>query len=259
MSSHPAPLELAAELHSARLGRKPITRLTDRHPSLTEADAYAIQAEGIKLREADNEQVIGGKLGFTSRAMRDAMGVHSPNYGWLTNAMLLDDESVDLEQLIHPKVEPEIAFLLSADLDNPEAGAADVMEATGAVMPCFEVVDSRYERFEFFANDNIADNSSAGKLVLGPKSEPPGDLSLLGVVVSEDDEVRFTAAGAAALDDPSKAVAWMARAVAGTDRPLAAGDIVISGGLTAPIDLKAGMTVTAEFDRIGTCELSVRS
>lgn len=259
MSTSAWCVDLARELHTARQTRTPITKLTERRPGLTREDAYQIQAEGIRLRQAAGERVVGGKLGFTSSAMRQAMGVDSPNYGWLTDAMLISNGIVELDELIHPKVEPEIAFELGADLDNPLTTADDVRSATRAVMPCLEVVDSRFENFEFLANDNISDNSSAGVVVLGSTVDPPADLSLIGLVVSEDGRVRFTAAGAASLDDPCEAVAWMARATAGSARPLRAGDIVISGGLTAPLNLEPGSTVTVQFDRIGTCELSVRS
>ncbi len=137
-----------------------------------------------------------------------------------------------------------------------DATAADVLSATAAVIPCLEVVDSRYHDFRFQAADNIADNSSAGKVVLGDAAVPVAgiDLRRCGVVVSVNGRVRYTAAGAAALDDPAAAVAWMARATAG-GRGLRAGDVVISGGLTAPVDLRAGITVRVEIDRIGSALL----
>jgi 2-keto-4-pentenoate hydratase len=222
------------------------------HPGMDLEDAYRIQAEGIGLRLADGERVVGGKLGFTSRAMQQAMGVRHPNYGWLTDAMLVHDGVVDLDRLIHPKVEPEIAFLLGEDL-GPAAGPADVLAATVGVMPCLEVVDSRYEGFRFRPFDNVADDSSAGLVGFGDPRSPEGfDLSLVGVVVTVDGLVRHTAAGAAALGHPAAAVAWLANHA---DAPLRAGQVVISGGLTAPVDLRPGTVVEAEFDRIGSVQL----
>ncbi len=250
--------ELAAELHSARNDRQTIVPMTSRHPGFSPDEAYRVQAEGIRLRVADGETVVGGKLGFTSHAMQRAMGVDSPNYGWLTDAMLIHDRIVRLGEFIHPKVEPEIAFLLGDDL-GPEATAGGVLAATTVVMPCLEVVDSRYHDFRFAAADNIADNSSAGAVILGDVAVSPTsvDLRTCGVVVRIDGAVAHTAAGAAALDDPAAAVAWMARAVAGGERPLRKGDIVISGGLTAPVDLAAGMMVSVEIDRIGSAQFRV--
>lgn len=242
----------------ARHERQTVGPITERRAAFTAEDAYEVQHEGIELRKADGEAIIGGKLGFTSKAMQRAMGVPSPNYGWITDAMMRSGD-IDLDELIHPKVEPEILFTLSDDLDDPDATAADVRSATGSVAACLEVVDSRYHDFVFKPHDNIADNSSAAQLVVGDGADvDDANLALVGVVVMVEGEVRHTAAGAAALDDPAEAVAWMARAVAGTDRPLLAGDIVISGGLTSPIDLQAGQKISVEIDRIGTCSLNVR-
>lgn len=249
---------LAAELQQARLERRVVPTLTGRDPEFSQADAYAVQAGGIAQRLAAGERIVGGKLGFTSRAMQQAMGVESPNYGWLTDAMLLIGSDVNLDELIHPKVEPEIAFTLGSDL-GADASAADVLAATASIHACLEIVDSRFENFVFKPNDNIADNSSAGQVILGPAVEL-GDveLAMCGVVLFVDDEVADTAAGAAALDHPAAAVAWMARAVAATDRSLQAGDIVISGGLTSPVDLVPGRRVRVEIDRIGSADLEVR-
>ncbi|MGH9246510.1 MAG: 2-keto-4-pentenoate hydratase [Acidimicrobiales bacterium] len=245
--------QFAAELHQARLDRRVVAPITERRPGFGIDDAYAVQAGVIQCRVADGETIIGGKLGFTSRAMQEAMGVDDPNYGWLTDAMVIHGGRVPLDQLIHPKVEPEIAFLLRLRL-NPPASAADVLDATAAVMPCLEVVDSRYVDFRFAAPDNIADNSSAAMVALGDPHPIDGlDLALVGVVLSVDGRPRFTAAGAAALDHPAAAVAWM---VNHCDRPLPAGHIVLSGGLTPPVDLGAGTVVTAEFDRLGSITLS---
>ena len=249
---------LSRELHEARLERRTVAMITSREPVFTLDDAYAVQAAGLDLREQAGETVIGGKLGFTSLAMQRAMGVDRPNYGRLTDAMLVHDRVVTMRELIHPKVEPEVAFLLRADLDADADGDA-VLEATAAIVPCLEVVDSRYDGFRFAALDNIADNSSAGKVVLGDAAAAPEavDLRTCGVVLTADGALAATAAGAAALDDPAEAVAWMARSLARTPRRLRAGDIVISGGLTEPIDLCAGMTVRVEIDRVGAACLRV--
>jgi 2-keto-4-pentenoate hydratase len=184
--------------------------------------------------------------------MQKAMGVDRPNYGWLTDAMLVHDRVVAMDRVIHPKVEPEIAFLLAADLDG-SADAANVIAATAALVPCLEVVDSRFVDFRFALEDNIADDSSAALVVLGDAAVAPDgiDLRTCGVVLTVNGEVAHTAAGAAALDHPAAAVAWMARAVA-EGRGLRAGDIVISGGLTAPVDLAPGMAVRVDIDHIGS-------
>lgn len=238
----------ARELHAARRDRRAVPTLTGRWPEMDLADAYAVQAAGIEARRADGEVVVGGKLGFTSAAMREAMGVDSPNYGWLTDAMILHDGVAPAAAFIHPKVEPEIAFVLGADLVGPVT-TTDVLAATSHVAACLEVVDSRYEGFRFAPLDNVADDSSAGGYVLGDPVAVDGiDLALLGVVVTADGALHATAAGAAAHGHPAAAVAWMANHCR---EPLRAGHVVISGGLTSPVDLTPGTVVTAELDHLG--------
>ena len=244
---------LAHSLHRCRTERTTTAMLTESDPALSQETAYSVQEEGMKLRMGEGEKIVGGKLGFTSRAMQTAMGVDHPNYGWLTDAMVIHDGIVPLDRLIHPKVEPEIAFLLNADL-TPPVSPGDVLAATAGIMPSLEVVDSRYHEFRFRALDNIADNSSAAMVAWGDPHRPEGlNLGLLGVIVTENGRLRHTATGAAALDHPAAAVAWMAN---NAPRPLSAGSVVISGGLTAPIDLYPGTVVTAEFDRIGSITLT---
>ena len=247
---------LARELHEARRAGVPVAPLTSRTPDLDLEAAYQIQWEGITLRLAEGESIVGGKLGFTSQAMRSAMGVDTPNYGWLTGSMLVHDRTVELRRMIHPKAEPEIGFLLGSDLPS-DCTAADVLEATVVLFPCLEIVDSRYHDFRFEALDNIADNSSAGGLVVGDAATSPRGIELarVGVVLRVDGDVVETAAGGAVLDHPAKAVAWMARHA--RIRGLVAGDIVISGGLTRPVDLCPGMNLSVEIDRIGKARFRV--
>lgn len=249
--------EIAGELHEARLQRREMSTITGRHPGIGFDVAYSIQEAGIRLRESDGETVVGGKLGFTSLAMQRAMGVDQPNYGWITDAMLIHDRVVAMDRLIHPKLEPEIAFLLARDLPA-DATAKDVLDATAAVVPCLEIVDSRFLDFQFQLEDNIADNSSAALLVLGDTAARPQglDLRTCGVVLTVDGALAHTAAGAAALDDPAAAVAWMANAVSDS-RGLRSGDIVISGGLTPPMDLVEGMSIRVQIDHMGTAALRV--
>jgi 2-keto-4-pentenoate hydratase len=247
----------AATLHAARQQRRSVAMLTERWPELTSEDAYRIQELGLQLREGDGERIVGGKLGFTSAAMRAAMRVDAPNTGWVTDAMLRHDGVVDLDDHLHPKVEPEIAFVLAQDLRAPVT-SGDVLRATAAVVPCLEVVDSRYHDFRFTALDNVADDSSAGAFVLGDPVPVDGiDLRTCGVVLETDGEVVATAAGAAVLDHPAAAVAWMVDHTHG--RRLEAGHVVLSGGLTAPVDLSPGTTVRVTIDRLGSAELRVRA
>lgn len=250
--------ELASLLRAAERSRRPIGPLSDEHPELTIADGYAIQEHLLAARQADGERIIGAKLGFTSRAMREQMGIEEPNYGWLTDAMGVADGRIGLDTLIHPRVEPEIAIRLRDELRGPGIDHSDVLAATDAVHACLEIVDSRYIDYRFRAADNIADNSSAARVVLGAPVAPADiELRLVGVVLEREQTIVATAAGAAALGDPLAAVAWLANALADTDRTLEPGQIVLSGGLTAASPVHAGTTVRACFDRLGSVALQV--
>lgn len=247
---------LAEELYRARIDRRPLDPLSERF-DLTADDAYRVQEEGLGRRVDDGEAIVGGKLGFTSEAMRTAMGIDQPNYGWVTDAMELSGGTVALSSLIHPKVEPEIAFVLGEDLDSG-AGVEDVLSATSGVTACLEVVDSRFRDFRFGPTDNIADDSSAAAFVLGERVAPVGslDLAAVGVVMKIDGQAHARATGAAVMEHPAAAVAWMAGAA--RVRGLRRGDIVLSGGLTAPVTLTRGLTVSVEIEHIGTATLKVR-
>lgn len=252
---HVTPDGLAAALHRARKGRYTVEPVASRLKDWELDDAYATQDAGIRLRLAEGERIVGGKLGFTSLAMQQAMGIDHPNYGWLTDVMIVGDGIARLDHLIHPKVEPEIAFWLGADL-VPPVTAQMVLEATDAIAVCLEIVDSRYHRFEFELVDNVADDSSAAQVILGPRVPLPAvELASLACTLWRGGQPVAEASGAAALGDPAEAVAWMANH---TEAPLRAGYLVLSGGLTSPLDLRAGDQIRAEIDRLGQAACTVQ-
>jgi len=243
-------------LDAAQRGVAAIAQL-DLAPDL--AAAYRIQHELIGHRLARGERLVGCKLGFTSKAKMAQMGVSEIIVGRLTDAMRIGDGAdVDLTGFIHPRVEPEVAFRLSrqVDLDDP---ATDIASCVDAVAPAIEIIDSRYQDFRFTVTDVVADNTSAGRYVVGTPVDPQGiDLRLVGVVLEKNGKVSATASGAAVLGHPASAVAWLARQLWTEGEGLQAGEIVLSGGLTAAVPVASGDVVVASIDRLGSVELGCR-
>jgi 2-oxo-3-hexenedioate decarboxylase len=253
--------EIAATLASAERERKELRPFTDDVPDLDEATAYDAQWAGVQVKLAAGERLVGAKLGLTSRVKQQVMNVDSPLYGWVTSSMLLGyGDPVELSRFIHPRVEPEVAFLLGADVTTP-ATVTSVLAATEAVFAAVDVLDSRYADFRFRLPDVVADNASAGGFLLGPRAVPPADLvdlSLIGCVLRVGGEVVATAAGAATMGHPAASVAWLANRLLERGQALTAGMLVFSGGLTEPVPLQAGQSVTVELDGLGAIEVHPR-
>jgi 2-oxo-3-hexenedioate decarboxylase len=186
------------------------------------------------------------------------MGLDAPLYGRVTSGMISTyGDPVRLDRFIHPRVESEIAFLLARDIEAP-ATVTSVLAATEVVFGAVDVLDSRYESFQFTLTDVVADNASAGAFYLGPVARRPHDLvdlRLLGCVVRVDGDVVMTAAGAAVMGHPAASVAWLANQLAAEGEGLLAGQLVFSGGVTAPVPVVAGGSVTFEFDGLGAIEV----
>ena len=252
------PSDIAAELVAAERDGAAISPFTDRHPDLDVSTAYRAQAAFAQAKLDAGERFLGYKLGLTSRNKQQAMGVEAPLYGRVTSAMIAAfGDPVRLDAFIHPRVEAEIAFLLARDIEAP-ATVTSVLAATDVVFAAVDVLDSRYEDFRFRLPDVIADNASAGAFYLGPVARRPAeleDLRLLGCVVRVDGEVAMTAAGAAVMGHPAAAVAWLADRLAEDGEQLRAGQLVFSGGLTAPVPVTKGASVTFELDGLGALEI----
>ncbi|HWD03305.1 MAG TPA: fumarylacetoacetate hydrolase family protein [Amycolatopsis sp.] len=248
--------EWAARLDDAATGRKPIGPLTGEGLDGVET-AYRVQNELVRLRVARGERLVGGKLGLTSKAKQRAMGVDKPLYGLVTSGMARPSGTrLALSELVHPRVEPEVAFVLGQALEGPDVTIADVLAATRHVCPALDVIDSRYEGFAFKHLDAIADNASSAVFALGDDfSPPPPELTLTGCVLEVDGQVIESAAGAAVMGQPAAAVAFMANQLALRGGRLEAGWVVLSGGLTAPVPLKPGGTVSATISGLGSVTL----
>jgi 2-oxo-3-hexenedioate decarboxylase len=252
------PRSIADALIAAERERKAIAPFTDADPGLDAETGYQAQRLVVQHHLDRGERLIGAKLGLTSRAKQEAMGVHEPLYGWLTSGMVHPHgEPLPLGELIHPRAEPEIAFLIGREVRAP-ATITSVLEATEAILAAVEVLDSRYEDYRFRLPDVVADNASGGRIVLGPRASVPRDLCdlrLLGCVLRGQGDVVATAAGGAVMGHPAAAVAWLVNRLSPEDWRLPPGALVLSGGLTAPVPMRPGSVVSAEFDGLGTIDV----
>jgi 2-oxo-3-hexenedioate decarboxylase len=223
---------------------------------LGEAEAYEVQSASIARRVQRGERRTGVKMGFTSRAKMAQMGVHDMIWGRLTDAMAhADGAPVSLKRFVHPRVEPELAFLLArplaANVSLPEA-----LEAVAAIAPALEIIDSRFDDFRFTLADVVADNASSSGYVLGPWREPRQDFSNLGLVMSVNGAARQVGSTAGILGNPLRSLVAAARLSAAAGEPLQAGWIVMAGGATAAEPLQAGQHVLLEMQGLGRVEFN---
>jgi 2-oxopent-4-enoate/cis-2-oxohex-4-enoate hydratase len=247
-------------LHDALRGRTTLPPLIETDPSLTKDDAYAISLDLLARRIADGERVVGKKIGATSKAVQDMLGVREPDFGFLTDWMhATGDIDLTKKALIAPRAEAEIAFILKASLTGPGVTAADVVAATEAIAPCFEIVDSRIRDWKISIVDTIADNASCGVFVLGDERiDPAGiDLPALHVTVTKNGEPQSEGYGHAVQGNPAEAVAWLANTLGAHGVTLDAGDIILSGSLVPLAPAAKGdrfvMTLRSAEAMLGTC------
>ncbi len=253
-----AEIDAAAQLlDAARRARVPIAVLSQERPHLNERDAYAIAAAGIALRP---HATAGFKLGYTSEAMRRQMHVDQPNYGRLCeDTQIANGAKLDIGNLIHPLIEPEIALRVGRDIDPGERTYDRIAQAVDAVMPALEIVDTRYVSYTFTAVDNIADNSSAARFVLGPPStlRSLGDLRAVPARLYADGTAIAAGTGSDALGDPVLALAWLIERLAHDGEHLRAGTIVLTGGLTRAHPVAGVARFTATFGVLGDVALVI--
>jgi 2-oxo-3-hexenedioate decarboxylase len=253
------PLQIAGELIVAERERKSIAQFSVSDPDFDLSTAYLAQRAFVQSKLDAGERLVGYKLGLTSRNKQQAMGVDAPLYGRVTSGMICEyGEPVRLDRFIHPRVESEIAFLLARDIEPP-ANITSVLAATDVVFGAVDILDSRYEGFKFSLTDVVADNASAGGFYLGPITRKPDevdDLRLIGCVVRVDGEVVMTAASAAVMGHPAASVAWLANQLAEQGETLKAGQLVFSGGVTAPVPVVAGGSVTFDFAGLGSIDVA---
>jgi len=232
---------------------------TEKYPSISQEEAYRIQLAFIELKKAAGAKVVGKKIGLTSKAMQKMLNVDQPDYGHILDGMVLQDGAqFRVAELIQPKIEAEIAFIMDRDLKGPGVTPMQVMAATRFVVPALEIIDSRIEGWQIKLCDTIADNASSARVVLGssPRRVDERDLKLVGMILEKNGDIVQTGAGGAVLGHPAVAVAWLANAVGQFGVSLNAGDIVMPGALCGAVDVAAGDLLQATYDGLGS--VSVR-
>ncbi|MBS0445660.1 MAG: 2-oxo-3-hexenedioate decarboxylase [Proteobacteria bacterium] len=249
---------LAEHLESCELQARDTLKITDEHPDMDWDDAYAIQDEILRRKLARGAKVAGLKAGLTSHAKMKQMGVETPVFGFLVDGFgVPEGGEVKVGELIHPKVEPEICFVLKKALRGPGCHIGTVLAATDFVLPGIEVIDSRYRDFKFDLKSVVADNTSASRFVVGGQAQPVSavDLRTLGVVMEKNGEIVSIGAGAAVLGHPAAAVAMLANHLGQRDREIPAGTMIMSGGVTEAVAVQAGDHVSLRIQGLGGVSL----
>jgi 2-oxo-3-hexenedioate decarboxylase len=248
--------ELAKLLDEAALNAKGVEQI-DPDSKLSLPDAYAIQSASIQRRVARGEKRVGVKMGFTSRSKMMQMGLNDVIWGRLTDAMLVEEGGkTPLAKYVHPRAEPEIAFVLKKPLAGNVTGA-EALAAVEAIAPAIEIIDSRYKDFKFSLPDVIADNASSSGFVIGAWCDPHQDFSNLGLTLSIDGRVVQVGSTAAILNHPLRSLVAAARLSAAAGEPLQAGWVVMAGGATAAEWIKPGQYVSVEMENLGSAGFHV--
>lgn len=243
-------------LYEALRDRRTVPPLIEQDLTLTIDDAYAISLDFLARRRKDGERVVGKKIGVTSKAVQDMLGVHQPDFGFLTDWMhVTGDIDVAAKALIAPRAEAEIAFILKNGLTGPGVTAEQVIAATEFITPCFEIVDSRIKDWKIGIVDTVADNASCGVFVLGEARADPRahNLPSLRVTVTKNGAPLSEGYGSAVQGDPAQAVAWLANTLGAYGVTLDAGDVILSGSLVPLEPAVKGDLFEVTLHGVGTC------
>jgi 2-oxo-3-hexenedioate decarboxylase len=251
-------VRLCERVEGAQTRAYAIPKLTDEYPDMTIGDGYAVQLELRKRFLAAGHKQVGWKAGLTSKAKMIQMGVNVPSIGFLTDRMSRPESSaISTSDLVHPRVECEVAFVMKKTLQGPGCNAADVLAATDYVLPAVEIIDSRFSGFKFDLPSVVADNGSSARFVGGGRARYAEDLDLrtLGVVMEKNGEIVTMGAAAAVLGHPAEAIAMLVNILAELGEHLPAGSFVMSGGITEAVAVKPGDSIVARFQELGSVSM----
>ena len=260
--------ELAAAHEEARRSAVAIDPVTRKYPEATLEDAYAIQAAWVELQVAEGAVVRGHKIGLTSRAMQMAMKIDEPDFGTLFDYMFIDSgTTLSVADLVDPKLEAEFAFVLSGTLDSADLTPVDVYAATDYIVPALELIDARSYRIHPTDGrtrtvcDTIADNAADSGIIIGDRRVSPdeaanGALRWAGAICKRNGTVEETGLGAGVLDDPVMGIVWLANRLHHLGIPLRAGETILAGSFTRPVDCRAGDRFHVDYGPLGAIELA---
>jgi 2-oxo-hept-3-ene-1,7-dioate hydratase len=252
---------LASRLDEAERTKSLIRAFTLEHPGLTIEDAYAIQRAWSKLQLARGRVIKGHKIGLTSKAMQQAVGISEPDYGILFQDMFYPDTSrIPFDRFRAPRIEVELAFVLKAPLKGPDCTLFDVLNATDYVTPALEILETRMHRIDPETKaarkvmDTISDNAANAALVVGGRPFRPLDVDLrwVGALLFRNGQIEETGIAAGVLNHPAHGVAWLANRLAPHGEHLEAGEIVLAGSFTRPVEISRGDIFHADYGRFGS-------
>lgn len=247
----PHIVKLALHLNEAFTHKEGVGPVIAECPSLTVSEAYHVQLYNVKQKLNDGNTITGKKIGLTSKAMQALIGVDEPDYGHLLSHMEISKSNpvISIEDVLHPRVEGELAFILKKELRGPNVTVEDVLEATESIVAAIEIVDSRIAQWNISLRDTVADNGSSAFYILGDNKIDPSELNRLEVEMTllKNNKVINSGKGSDVLGDPAYCVAWLANKLFDFDIALEAGEVILSGAFSKAIDATAGDKFTCRF------------
>lgn len=252
--------DAAVRLHRAEESRQQIGQLSRQYPDITIEDAYRVQDAWVQHKLGLGRTVYGHKIGLTSRAMQKSSNITEPDYGVLLDDMVFAEGSeIPVSRFIVPRVEVELAFLLYQDLEGPNCTVFDVLNATAYVFPAIEIIDARIQRVDPETKatrkvfDTISDNAANAGIITGGRPIRPFDMDLrwLGALLYKNGVIEETGVAAGVLNNPANGVAWLANKYAPHGRKLQAGQVILGGSFTVPVEAAAGDVFHADYGPLG--------
>jgi len=250
---------IADELYDSDKTKIPIESITGRYPEINIEDAYKIQMKNVERRLKEGEKIIGKKIGLTSFAMQKFLGVYEPDYGHIFDRMVLTKNEIAMSELIQPKIEGEIAFIMKKSIIGPGVKPFDVIRSTEFILPSIEIIDSRVKDWKIKIQDTIADNASSAFIIAGDRNFSINEIDMftLGMVIFKNGELINTGAAAAVLGNPINSVTWLINKLSEFGVGVKEGEIIMSGSFTAAVEVKKDDYLEIFFDKLGRVSLTI--